>query len=498
MDIRRTDHYKNKIFVLVGFVAISLIIFGSSTGRIFLSDDYCTLYNIVANNSFLLPSFFRPIGDLTLKWTYQLAGLDPFYFYVANIILHAVNSFLIYWFCRKWFANDRSVHLFSIVAGLIFLTYPSHSEAILWAIGRGVSLATFFSLLAMIIFISRLNAAMKYVLVCLFYFIALACYESALLLPFVLLMLSGRTSNKQNITWLLLLLTTLLVHLYLRYNFTGGIWQAYNGIIFARDVIQYLSAFIKIVLRLFVPPFNHPLLFTICGIAALTTIAIIIFRNRKTLGRDSLFAKTFLVCVTGLFVTILVSISFGMSTRTSEGDRLMYLPSAFYAILMALLIVRVFNSSWSIAIAVAVMLLFHVSFLLVNQQHWNRASEYAVNVINGIKAHNQRPLYIINLPSDHKGAYVFRNCLPQALLFYNIDTTGVRVVNIIQSTEIEQRKELIVPEKRDHEIYIWPNTLMASEEGMVVGINGDSAMRTPIPMQSFLYWNKENLVPLRE
>src|SRR5687768_18386173 len=107
MDNRHTDLLKNKIVVLVAFTGISLIIFSSSTGRIFLSDDYCTLHNIISNNSILLPSFFRPVGDLTLKWTYQLAGWDPFYFYLVNILLHAVNSFLVYLFCMKWFENEN-------------------------------------------------------------------------------------------------------------------------------------------------------------------------------------------------------------------------------------------------------------------------------------------------------------------------------------------------------------------------------------------------------
>ena len=133
MDVSHTDLFKNKIVVLVAFTGISLLLFSSSTGRIFLSDDYCTLQNIIVNNSVMLPSFFRPVGDLTLKWTYQLFGADPFYFYLANILLHAVNSFLIYLFCAKWFAADGRKQWYSVIAGLIFLTYPSHGEAIFWA-----------------------------------------------------------------------------------------------------------------------------------------------------------------------------------------------------------------------------------------------------------------------------------------------------------------------------------------------------------------------------
>src|SRR5688500_5031749 len=160
MNDINSDLLKNRIVVLLSFIGLSLIIFSSSTGRIFLSDDYCTLDNVVSGN-ILLGSFFRPVGDLTLKWNYILTGWDPFYFYVTNILLHAFNSFLIYWFCIKWFAGEHRASVVSVAAGLIFLTYPSHSEAILWAIGRGISLAVTFSLLAMICFVSHLRAGLK-------------------------------------------------------------------------------------------------------------------------------------------------------------------------------------------------------------------------------------------------------------------------------------------------------------------------------------------------
>jgi hypothetical protein len=384
------------------------------------------------------------------------------------------------------------------VAGLLFLTYPSHSEAILWVIGRGVSLAVFFSLLAMIAFISRINRNIKYAVVCVLYFIALACYESVLLLPLVLFTLSRTSSKKQHFTWSLLLLTILLMHLYLRYLFTGGIWQAYDRIIFGRDLIQYLSAFVKMVLRLFIPPFNYPLIFTICGIAAVGFISLVLYRNRKTFESDSLFARVFVLCITGLLVTIVVAISFGVSTRTSEGDRLMYLPSVFYAMLMALLICTVLKSVGTIAISITSMLVFQVSFLLINQENWNHASQEAKKIISSIKQHSVRPLYIINLPSDYKGAFVFRNCFNEALLFHNIDTAGVRIVNVVQSTEMEKKQTLIVAEKQADDIFVWPNTLLETNNGKVVRINHDSTANASVPLNCFLYWNKRELVPLNK
>ncbi len=200
-----TNLFKNKIVVLATFLGAALLLFSPSTNRIFLSDDYCTLNNIVANKSVWLETFFRPVGDLTLLWTYTLAGWDPFYFYLVNILLHAANSFLLYLFCLKWYGKENRYILFAVGAGLLFLTYPSHLEAILWAIGRGISLAVFFALLAMISVVSNLKPALKIALASVFYFLALACYESVLLLPLILLYLYPRKQRKQSIFFAIVL-----------------------------------------------------------------------------------------------------------------------------------------------------------------------------------------------------------------------------------------------------------------------------------------------------
>jgi hypothetical protein len=492
--------FKNKIVVLATFIGVSLIIFAPSSGRIFLSDDYCTLENIVSNNTILLPSFFRPVGDLTLMWTYKIAGWDPFYFYVINILLHALNSFLVYYFCIKWFKRESRSVLFAVAAGMIFLTYPSHSEAILWAIGRGISLAVFFGLLAMIVFISGISDVKKYIMVSALYFIALACYESALLLPLILFALAPETPYRKKVIWLVMLSLVLALHLLTRYFFTGGVWQAYNGIIFSRDIIQYFSTFLKIVLRLFVPPFNYPYLFGLCGLGAIAVLFIVLFRNRNRFETDSLFSKTMSMVIAGLLATIVVTISFGLSTRTSEGDRMMYFPSVFYSILIALLIVRLMATLKSSIIVTTVVIIVQTGFLVLNQNNWIRASEMAVKVINSVGLHPQRPLYIVNLPSDEKGAYVFRNCLPQALMHYNVDTTGVRILNIIQSTEIEKKSTVIVPEKNGSNTFIWPSTLLEVNDNIVrsITIGADSALPVSIPVSSILYWNKQDLVQLKE
>ena len=170
-----------------------------------------------------------------------------------------------------------------------------------------------------------------------------------------------------------------------------------------------------------------------------------------------------------------------MSTRTSEGDRLMYLPSVFFAILLALLIVRLIISRQAVIITTTMLLIFQITFLLVNQANWIRASDDAVKVLNAIARHPARPLYIVNLPSDYNGAYIFRNCLPQALLQYKIDTSEIHIVNVVQYTEFEKRKTAIMPESKGDNIFIWPETVIERQR-----------------RSSYLYWNKNDLVSVEE
>ena len=173
----------------------------------------------------------------------------------------------------------------------------------------------------------------------------------------------------------------------------------------------------------------------------------------------------------------------------------MYLPSVFYSIFISLLIVRLITSAKGVFLTTILLLAFQIIFLMINQHNWIRASDFAVKVINAIGVHRERPLRIINLPSDYKGAYVFRNCLPEALLLYHIDTAGVEVVNSIQSTELEKIKIFITPERKAENVFIWPSVLLGMKDGFVVSVNGDTTQRK-VPLGSYLFWNKEDLVPV--
>lgn len=485
--------------VLAAFAAASSIVFGPSFGRIFTSDDYCTLEYVCREGHFLVPGFFRPVGDLTLKWTWKIAGWQPFYFFLGNALLHAINSWLLFLLCRRLYADRQKAFWFAGAASVIFFSYHSHGEAILWAIGRGISLATFFALCSMVVFLSRIRETWKMLAVCLCYFLALASYESVALLPVILWLLPGATRDNRDFRkWWIALGITLLVSVGLREIYSGGVWMAYRGSIFWKEPVAYVSDTIKIILRVFMPAFNAPMLFAVLSSLVVAGVSASIFLLRKKIFAKADSGNVLRLALGGLLCSVAVAMVFSISTRTSEGDRLLYFPACFFAMLTSLLLMQFETRSvrWLAVLAVVAV---QIVFLIQTRNHWMRASSYASQIIQKISESKSRPLYIVNLPEEFKGAYIFRNCLPQALSFYGINAAGVRIVNKLGYVDAQYKEGAIFPEETGGNIFIWPNTSIIHRGDTVLSVaNGRATPEmTHAPLGSVLFWDKETLRALR-
>ena len=168
---------KNNEFMLILVLAIilSFTVFGNSIFNDFTFDDVSVVQNRgdlkdPSNFLNLLVSpyhhltkigLFRPftmasyainhyINDAILPASassfQQAAG-----FRVVNIIIHALNSFLVFWLVNYLFKN----RFLSYATFLLFLTHPIHTEAVTSIVGRAELLAFFWSLVAIYFFIKK-------------------------------------------------------------------------------------------------------------------------------------------------------------------------------------------------------------------------------------------------------------------------------------------------------------------------------------------------------
>jgi hypothetical protein len=113
---------------LVVAVVLALAGYYPALGLGFLSDDF-TLADLAARNQFFGQSwtFLRPLPLLG----YKAAGAHPAALHLFNVVLHGVNAALV----------SRLAMVFGLApvqasaAGLLFLLFPAHLEAVAWCAG---------------------------------------------------------------------------------------------------------------------------------------------------------------------------------------------------------------------------------------------------------------------------------------------------------------------------------------------------------------------------
>lgn len=198
-------------------------------------------------------SIWQPAAWISHAIDYALWGLNPMGHHLSSIVLHSLNTFLVVMLIirlleaaaatnssslstggadreplaksgspgRASFTLDRKAILIAAATtGLLFGLHPLHVESTVWITGRTDLIATFFSLLSIIAYISF--AAMprpgaggiawkssflnkNYVMAFVFFILALTAKPAAVSLPMVLLLLDWypfqRLATKRDIAW---------------------------------------------------------------------------------------------------------------------------------------------------------------------------------------------------------------------------------------------------------------------------------------------------------
>jgi protein O-mannosyl-transferase len=104
---------------------------------------------------------WRSLIQISYGYTHYLFGFNPAAYHLVNVLIHVLNSVLVFWIARllakRWLSQDK-VELFAVAAGLIFAVHPMHSEAVAYVWGRSSSMCALFyfgSLLLMLVGFSK-------------------------------------------------------------------------------------------------------------------------------------------------------------------------------------------------------------------------------------------------------------------------------------------------------------------------------------------------------
>jgi len=183
-------------FLIIGSV---FIVYGNALFNRFVYDDGY----LIVNNDFIKDArhirtiltsdvtvtsplgkasgYYRPMSMLFLMVNYHLFGLNPFAFHFVSILIHALNSLLVFFIVCRFF-NQR---VFAFFCALIFAVHPVHVEAVTPIYNFMGILTSFFALLSFLFFLKSagLKKMDQMLLSIFFYFLAVFSKEEALLLP---------------------------------------------------------------------------------------------------------------------------------------------------------------------------------------------------------------------------------------------------------------------------------------------------------------------------
>ncbi len=96
--------------------------------------------------------FYRPLITLSFWLDGQLGASEPFVAHLSNVLAHGANALLAALLWRRFLPDGRA-----FCAGLLWALLPSHVGSIAWAVGRVDSHTTVWCLLALLLFVRRLE-----------------------------------------------------------------------------------------------------------------------------------------------------------------------------------------------------------------------------------------------------------------------------------------------------------------------------------------------------
>ena len=187
---------------LSGILVLTFLAFSPSLFNEFVNwDDYAYIVDnpiirslsaeniqfIFNTNTFVVGNY-HPLTVLSYALEYSLFKLDPLYYHLDNIILHLLNTVIVFFLTKRLTANQRV----AIIMTMFFAIHPMRVESVTWAAERKDVLYTFFFLLSTWYYLSyvKSDGAFKpYAISIILFLCSILSKGQAVVLPLTLLLI---------------------------------------------------------------------------------------------------------------------------------------------------------------------------------------------------------------------------------------------------------------------------------------------------------------------
>ncbi|MCF6154923.1 MAG: tetratricopeptide repeat protein [Candidatus Brocadia sp.] len=348
MKIMKTPNLPILILILV---ASSQLIYLNSLSNQFVYDDEFT----IVNNHFIktwsnLPLLFnqeyfrfsgelsyRPVVTLTYFFDFALWKLNPFGFHFSNLLLHTINSVLLFFLFMQVFKNRMT----SFTAVLLFLSHPVLSETVNAVSYREDLLGATFFIAAFLLYLTSCKDERRFSPLS---FASLACYffgvfskEMAVTLPFFIFLYDIIFTKKPNLRYK-------FIHYYPGYIFVAAFYLVIRFVILHNPVESHVaypgdSIFVNFLtmskvlasyIVLFLSPFNLCADYVVPSSSSLLDISFILsflllFTTAVIAYRMFFYSKIAFFAILWFFISLLPVLNI-VPIENIMAERYLYLP----------------------------------------------------------------------------------------------------------------------------------------------------------------------------
>jgi tetratricopeptide (TPR) repeat protein len=127
----------------------------------------------------------HPLTMISLAVNYAISGLNPFSYHLFNLILHLLNTFLVFKLASRLTKNNLVI---SFATALLFGIHPMHVESVAWISERKDVLYSFFFLLGLISYINYTEKKLRkdYIITFTWFALSILSKPAAIIFPAVL------------------------------------------------------------------------------------------------------------------------------------------------------------------------------------------------------------------------------------------------------------------------------------------------------------------------
>ncbi|MCX5701796.1 MAG: hypothetical protein NTW64_02300 [Candidatus Omnitrophica bacterium] len=387
------------IFLLL--FSVSLIIYSNILSGDFIWDDkVLILNNEYIKNIKYAPLFFttdsfrssadslgnrytlyRPINLVSLAIDYRIWGFSPFGYHLTNILIHALNAFLIFYFIYGLFSS----YPLAILTCFLFCVHPLHTEAVSWITARAELLVSLFTLISLISYIgyARTGKGIKYLISLFSFILALLSREAGFLIFFplsiIVIGLASKIPRKTIILNSFCFIGILAIYTILRLNLIVPmqLYPAASKFPFWHDVLNFLlvlTEYIKLlifphslhILRSIKPIVSYHPVYIILPVSLLIFLTVALIASIRQKKYIFLFGA-------GWFLLALLYVGRIMYYRdansVSAEEHWIYLASAGFFVILAKFILS-FKKPAIVKILSAAIIAFYASTTFINNNHW--------------------------------------------------------------------------------------------------------------------------------